>query len=1025
MKKKLALLLALAMIISMMPMNVFGNVIGASGAAGSRILSHPSYQVPHWQQGANQLVTMLQAEIGVDVLMHNSIVHTAATPVTVQDEAGGAINYAMFTGASNTLHFPAGTAAVISIQATLNGAVWGQRTGTALEPTTIVNLSPNGWDGQWPAAFQTTAPQYVASATTPGAFAVDTGRAVNTPPVRFFTTAGVASTATNAGAPAVGYILEPLSPNTAMLYLYTNVATNFTFDATTTQYAGHGPDQIRYFDPAIVYFPTGDTVSLTLGGIDNIPLQNRPTGGLSANVGEVRAFSNFAYFNSLNITEAIRGDLTLQRTPTDTENVALVTFRAPDNYKWVAPNHNQVVQGLNAAAQHDLYSYGNRHGTQFATLQTSAGRGITGNRTARYFLNDNGGAAANSRKFLTVALPLDVNTNIGTSFAEQIQLRGIGLVADNRAGMGDITVHYAVQYISRTNWANETNTIVTLTDDDNGIPNTIGIGTGGATWRQPTNWWDGGNAPFWRSFTAARRAYNEVGYGLRPDTEAATVRSGEFMQSLQWVRLNELAAGAWGGGLGMDVTFSVPEGVTIQRANVIMPDIASGAGALGTTNGINFDVGTDALGSWNYASVHGILATPNYVRITPPLQNWGDRTLSRYVEVRLVVSIEAGFEWKYPNGEIEVTVSGPSVANLPGSHSVVAGIAADPVSVAIDGGAIEIPIPDNRFYNVNSFEIGDIVITEAGFGRLAKGQELWIYVVGNRAHEVQFTADANADVNTAESGMVVARGRVLDRVTMNHAHNVGLSGMRYVIEEVSRERASVAGNEPGVITITGARITGPVFPGVDYKIVVSGNAIAKNDSLVAQTAGAVLPGPNGGQRWTWYDSNPYQEDAFIFDESSAAPPPAEAPAPEPTPAPAPELVAQTLILNEWSPPIDGVKPFVLIPVDANTRVGGVSPRVITTFFGGPDPTFEGGKAVIKGIHKDGHMVEVTLEAGATTGTVDGVEYDIATYSGSAAPGLVSVHVENERFYVPLRFMTNALGYTIDWNPVNATAIITK
>jgi uncharacterized repeat protein (TIGR02543 family) len=133
-----------------------------------------------------------------------------------------------------------------------------------------------------------------------------------------------------------------------------------------------------------------------------------------------------------------------------------------------------------------------------------------------------------------------------------------------------------------------------------------------------------------------------------------------------------------------------------------------------------------------------------------------------------------------------------------------------------------------------------------------------------------------------------------------------------------------------------------------------------------------------------------------------------------------------LVLNEWTAEINGVKPYVMVQVDAVTKVGAVSPRVFTDFIGG-DVDFIDGVAILRGYHLiTGEPVEVTMKANDNNATINGIVHDIATYSGSASMGKVTVFVsQSNNFYVPLRFMTEAFGYYIEWDPVSASATILK
>ena len=161
-----------------------------------------------------------------------------------------------------------------------------------------------------------------------------------------------------------------------------------------------------------------------------------------------------------------------------------------------------------------------------------------------------------------------------------------------------------------------------------------------------------------------------------------------------------------------------------------------------------------------------------------------------------------------------------------------------------------------------------------------------------------------------------------------------------------------------------------------------------------------------------------------FQDSFPAPAPANTLPPSPDEFKLPgAVVTNSLVLNEFSPEINGVKPYVMVQVDASTKIGAVSPRVFTNFIGG-SVDFIDGVAVLWGTHTNGTPTEVRMVANDTTAAINGQSHDIATYSESAGPGLVSVYVsETNNFYVPLRFMAKAFGYEIEWNAATSTATI--
>jgi len=778
---------------------------------------------------------------------------------------------------------------------------------------------------------------------------------------------------------------------------------------------------------------------------------------LSLSVANPTAGENYLYFNELRITENRRGALTHGDAGTGVDAThAVITLFAPDNYKWVTPSNGQAIEGDDDDTHRDRQRFGWFSRLKSVRLMVRRDGASVG---AGYMLSNHNNS---ERRYLSIVLPLEGLNNMNSP-AERLSLRGIGLVAENRADFGSVNVKYAIDWVTGGRWLdgwsgvgntgeffegihhNPNNTprntrytatrvnsslmMASWTDSLAANPDVLHT-----VWTPPSinfrNW-------MWKDLDAGTRSWTEAEFALRPGDDAPTLRAGDQGHLTYddtngawtaWVRLQENAIGAWGAGLGMDVTFRPgPEdaGLVIIGAQVQMPDMnypynASDAVYYNLSRDDelwNTNLGSpdrETLGLWNHPDARGVLVTPNYVRVTPGLQNWHERATTRHIDVRLQLSIEPGYWHKYGD-VIEITVDGPSTVHVI-DKTVVAAHVMDPITVEVE--PADITIVDNTAYNVAVREINDIIITEDNFGMLRQGDDIWVYVIGARANEVEFTTDPVAEVNTDESGLKLSRGSVL----RHRWSNSWVNGMRFTVEERSHDRA---GRVPGEIVITGGKITGPVYPGVEYQVVVSGEAVAANDYTVWENrrAGNTLQEYDRARLrgWRFFDENPpYAVPAFEYDVEGSAPPPDDSPAVAP-----PATVSQSLTLNEWSPEINGVKPFVMVPVDGNTRVGMVSPRVIAEFFGGEAQWDAGsGTATISGIHKDGHAVEVTLQAGATSGTINGASQDIATYSGSAAPGLVSVYTsDSNNFYVPMRFMTNAFGYTIDWNPLTATATI--
>jgi len=129
---------------------------------------------------------------------------------------------------------------------------------------------------------------------------------------------------------------------------------------------------------------------------------------------------------------------------------------------------------------------------------------------------------------------------------------------------------------------------------------------------------------------------------------------------------------------------------------------------------------------------------------------------TRTLEVQFALSIEAGYEWKYDGAPIEVTVSGPAVQALPeGNRSVIIADVADPIVLTLDGSPIQMGV-GNVFNIVAPTDFPDIVISETAVGNLRRGQEIFVGIAaiptGVIGHPVLETEASNVTVDL-ESGM--------------------------------------------------------------------------------------------------------------------------------------------------------------------------------------------------------------------------------------------------------------------------------
>jgi hypothetical protein len=1039
MKKKLALLLALAMIISILPMNVFGTTFTVPGIAPLGSTTNASHYLGAGPNSGFKFGYHAAWWNAIDIMKYvhdvEILVGLTRWEATANVDGAGSPNAAMQVTTGTTV-------SSLTLNVVLTNA-------TFASPSRWYEYSGNSNGGD------------AAARNIPLTNTVYFGQ-------------GVAG-ATVSPATALQYRFDQQNTMPGTHGVLNIVGTGEDFREALTNNAK------KFVAVRLYIHQTGEnppiiTFSNSVSGSEqfNVPGSVHTQRNLRVSVHEPVASETFLHFSELRIAEGRRGDFNFGvNTSAGDVTLTRITMRTPSGWRWLTPVnrlstgnwHGNDLYGTLfhkpadwAAIEQGWYNHEFLHRGAWpqGLMPIDAGSsGVYGWGTFPYSLAN---WVSNDGRYLVIQF-MDFDDNLN-ALAERMALKGISMVADNRADFGNVNVQFAVDW-----WDMDG-------DPENygleAIVPVLGSVAGQFLGSSLSEVWGSGDIVragvgtqpiypglpvatpiitsaseyLWGSFQAGTRVVTEGEFVLEGDLPS--LRSGDqapgnvdvFLTQddgawTGWVRLVENAVGAWGGGIGFDATFSVPDhgGAVIMGAEVRFSPGTYPYATGSASQRYNFysQVGTNELGSWNFPDQHGVLRTPHYVRVNPPLQNFTERTQLRNIDVRFQVSLEPGYEHKHGE-ELVITVSGPSTQLIFGEKEVVAAIVRDPITLFMD--TTDVTISNNNAYNVAVRDIEPIIITETGFGALNKGDELWIYVTGARANEVEFTADFVADVNTEDSGLRLTRGSVL----RHRWSNSWVNGIRYTVEERSFDRPSRPNNAPGEIAIVGGKITGPVYPGVEYEIVVSGNAVAANQYSVFEnhrfsvTSGGITPGNelmlstfDIARRVSWrlFDTEPYSAPAFEYDVDGSAPPPVEVEVIMP-----PASIGASLTLNEWSPAINGVKPFVMVQVDELTKVGMVSPRVIAEFFGGSvDWDAGSGTATITGMGKDG-AVEVTLQAGATTGTINGQSHDIATYSNSAAAGLVSVYTsESNNFYVPMRFITNAFGYTIDWNPATATATI--
>jgi len=410
-------------------------------------------------------------------------------------------------------------------------------------------------------------------------------------------------------------------------------------------------------------------------------------------------------------------------------------------------------------------------------------------------------------------------------------------------------------------------------------------------------------------------------------------------------------------------------------------------------------------GQWE--DVYGnIRISPSNVSITMPgiPESDFDRFYHlRSLRVTFFVSVEAGFEVKYPGEEIYVTVGGASVSQLAEyERTITVARPADPISVSLPGGLTQLITDD--FRQVANQKISDIEITVYEPHKLNYGSEIWIHVSGDAANRsLGLNINANQVANVDNDSLQLGAGRWLGQ----QAGAFGFGAIAFPITRVPSQHEATG---PITIRIKDVRVTGNVIPGINYYVIVSGSAFAENDQIVFQNRLDIDP-------VGVFTSLPYS----VLTHSGGVPgfdtPPEDDMPEQPGPA---------ISISQFDR-IEGVagQPILFREV-AGTNVGFVSARAFAALIGSsPDEILPNtpapGTHTIIGRHTNGNQVSVAMQSGSATTVVyvNGEQHpanDIAAWAGSlsgvAHGQLLSINVEGNLF-LPFRAAANMFGYDVE------------
>ena len=482
------------------------------------------------------------------------------------------------------------------------------------------------------------------------------------------------------------------------------------------------------------------------------------------------------------------------------------------------------------------------------------------------------------------------------------------------------------------------------------------------------------------------------------------------------VRLTETVPGAWHSNLGERLEFSFEhEGVRIMGATARAGHNVAGTNRQNLFPNYNYSwvggwlVPRTTTTPWNAIQTDQIIITENMVTvIVPPAPTAALLAERRSVEVTFWVSVEAGFEAKFPGDTIDVTLSGPSIGLVSeANRTQTVAIPADPFSISAELTEIRTDI----LSTISQESISDIVITVQEPHLLREGSFIDVLIAGEGANmAIGLHIYANRTATVSGNGLIIGTGSV-----MNSEVGTGVTGgtlLRFPVSRVPNEQDN---DGPITITITDVTVSGTVVPNVEYQVVVR-NAVADNHVALGTTAGV-------GN----FTSHPYFTPIVTFAGGIL----------EDTPGNiigiTPELPPLTRTRNFWVGMASHVtnevieQPFLLQPTSpGGPDVSLVALREFGHFVGDYDPVWSDNgvlRAQITGLHRDGTVVTVAVENGRTDAIIyrDGVQeiVDIAEFAqGASGPaGTVRPLIHQGRFYLPLRFFAEAFGYEVTFDHV--------
>jgi len=739
--------------------------------------------------------------------------------------------------------------------------------------------------------------------------------------------------------------------------------------------------------------------------------ERREEGRFRFTGGDIRDFSDHVDIHRIRIEELFVGAF-------DRSSHWRIDLTLPRGFTWARSNVNNLPNFNNSASV---------RGDRFEHVRTRWGTGWNGidvSHYSRHYGAPVRGVYAqnieNNGRTLYFCVDFDGALDLGRNL-EWLEIRDLRINADDNATRGDVNVEVMIRH-----W-------------DPGSAGVITGGVhGGTTYEEGTE--RGYVRPYRGTITVGRYLPQGIVLEIHEDDDIEDFVLESGRREFGWLDITDgYARLTTPAGIGHAIRNV--EGDIHATARVVLREITPRTLNLtGNANGqIEFEF-PDGI------QVLGVRVNPNGQfdddterhlwydeRISD--DHWGTRIRNNLVTMRPIaetdreeqaeltmefyLSVQAGFESIFGD-EIEVTVDGRALGDHGPLNAVVA-YAWDPIFVETSPVLVD-DVGAAAFGRILRVPIQDIVIHETSEEALRAGTELWIGV------ETHGAPSSNPNVEVSLTAMSVTS----DNLRVSARPVPGHGGVWVTILGESRD-------EPGSITLSGVEIYGAIVPGGEYNVIVGGDAVAHNWGIAGMGWGS------GAAVWTGADRSrglaygifsqvPYSTHAFTFEGTDIGGIPGitgpQTPTPTPTitPTPTPTIIPTSVEISEnmqtfpsrQTPGYEfrGV-PLVFVPniQNANYVTGYVMMMLVADILG-VQGTWDPASAT--GTFTDG-VNTVVFENGSDHAMVNGVRTPIMSGNLRADARILSPVPGEYRFFVPIAFFEHLpFGASVNWIPGRPT-----